>query len=163
MGSRLHLSQSERLLCDVFSIGILWVFVCLQAPTASTGLGLPLSRAFSNLCGGWLCLEDDSDGVTHFWGVLLARAPDEAELMSLQGIDWDIVQCGPNLLFSLVLESLALCARVTSVASPALPALHVRVRVSPFRACYDQCGYVSSLTCMRMRARKGLACRGRFF
>ena len=85
----------------VENLGILWYlyftcvglvctpksFVCLQAPSASTGLGLPLSRAFSNLCGGWLCLEDDSDGVTHFWGVLLARTPDEAELVSLQGME----------------------------------------------------------------------------
>lgn len=38
--------------------------------SASTGLGLPLSREFAGLCGGWLGLEDDPNGVTHFWCVL---------------------------------------------------------------------------------------------
>ena len=38
--------------------------------TASTGLGLPLSREFASVCGGWLSLEDDSQGRTHFWTVI---------------------------------------------------------------------------------------------
>lgn len=40
--------------------------------TASTGLGLPLSREFANVCGGWLGLEDDPAGITHFWCVVPA-------------------------------------------------------------------------------------------
>ena len=41
----------------------------------TTGLGLPLCRAFAHAAGGWLALDDSQqDGMTHFWCVLEADA-----------------------------------------------------------------------------------------
>jgi hypothetical protein len=55
--------------------------------TASTGLGLPLSREFANISHGWLGLEDDASAVTHFWcvvpGVLSASGVPCADSQSL--------------------------------------------------------------------------------
>jgi hypothetical protein len=47
--------------------------------TATTGLGLPLSRAFATSCGGCVGLEDTEGPTTHFWCVLPAEAPPAAQ------------------------------------------------------------------------------------